>query len=744
MLNKFTATTPIHAVKEEQFFRSVALQRENGFTVQFLSGLEEDGILPLIERLVGRSGLLVTTPTVARLYGETLTLQLKQQDVHLAMIVLACNETTKTLAQVEQICVHAYQQGLDRQSVLIALGGGVCSDLVTMAASWIRRGISTIRLPTTLVGQVDAAIGIKGAVNFLGKKNSLGCFYPAEAVFIDPNFLKTLSNRHLHAGFAEILKVALVCEVDLFELIERIGPSLIFTHFDSHTVERKRFLWLAITRMLEQLETNFYEDQGFQRLVDFGHIFSPLIETRSDYAISHGEAVAIDMAYSCVLSRQLGLLSKCDLERILSTYQSLGLPINTHLLDEDLVERALIESRAHRGGGTAGHLVLPIRIGQAIFLADEGRVGTRDFRAALVDLKTFGNTNGRLSNPDNKTMCLTQNELLDKPCLVFDVGGTHLRCGYYDPITRTIVNIVREETPNHYNRQYVSRARLYELLLLTMHEMADKVLGAVTPGRVCIAFPGPVDVNGHIIAAPTIWAGGPHEPIDMINDLRHFWPASRIEILNDVVAAGYRYCQNQTTDHFCIVTVSSGIGNKVFIDGKPYLGQSSRGGELGHTLVDLSPNAALCECGGRGHLGGIASGRGTLEHVRRRAVASPEIFRESAISMLSKEPHAITNSQIVIAYHHLDPFVTQCVRETAQPLANALATIHTSLGLERFIIIGGFALAMGDLYRRQLVELASSCCWSIGQDWERMIELGEADDLSGVIGAGRYACEFAL
>jgi glucokinase len=133
-----------------------------------------------------------------------------------------------------------------------------------------------------------------------------------------------------------------------------------------------------------------------------------------------------------------------------------------------------------------------------------------------------------------------------------------------------------------------------------------------------------------------------------------------------------------------------------------------------------------------------------LNHIRNEAIARHEAYRKSVLSRIAPNPKILTNIHVVDAFQQSDPFVIECVRETARPLAGVLAAIHAAAGIERFIIIGGFALAMGESYRRLLAELAGSCSWSVSQDWEGMLELGESDDLSGLIGAGRYGCEFLL
>src|SRR5205085_9871341 len=136
-------------------------------------------------------------------------------------------EETKSMELVHSVCAEAFSHGLNRRGLLIAFGGGVCSDIVTLSASLIRRGIGHVRVPTTLIGQIDAGIGLKGAVNFCGKKSFLGCFHPPEQVLIDPAFLQSVPRRCLVSGLAEAIKMGIARDPQLFELIEARAFDLV-------------------------------------------------------------------------------------------------------------------------------------------------------------------------------------------------------------------------------------------------------------------------------------------------------------------------------------------------------------------------------------------------------------------------------------------------------------------------------------------------------------------------------------
>jgi 2-epi-5-epi-valiolone synthase len=335
----------------------------------------------LAQKLGGRRALFVTTPSVERLYGQHLQALIDRHRLRAEIVVLSCSEQHKTLRQVEWLCEEARQRGLDRKSVLLGVGGGVCTDIVSVAAAAIRRGVATVRVPTTLIGIIDAGIGLKGAVNFAGKKSFLGCFYPPEAVLIDRAFLRTLPQQLLRVGLSEIIKIALVRDAELFELVVAHGAELLASAFTTPGAPAARVLWLSIQRMLEELEQNPYEDRTYQRLVDFGHTFSPLLEAESGFTLHHGEAVAIDMALCATLAEERGLLSARDRARIIEALRAAGLPIYVSRLDVALASEALREAMRHRGG--AVNLVVPVAIGRATFIERLDEVPSSALEAAI-------------------------------------------------------------------------------------------------------------------------------------------------------------------------------------------------------------------------------------------------------------------------------------------------------------------------------------------------------------------------
>ncbi|WP_053078443.1 3-dehydroquinate synthase family protein [Methylobacterium tarhaniae] len=347
-----------------------AATRRTAYEVVFQDGAAASALQSLRPWTAGQDFLVVTTPTVQALHGDALAVL---DPTGRRILVLACTEAGKTVTQVEHVCRRAHALGLGRGGVLLAVGGGVCSDIATVAASWLRRGIRHVRVPTTLVGQVDAGLGYKGAVNFDGHKSYLGCFHAPAHVLIAPDFLRTLPARHQREGFAEIVKIAIVCDPDLLNLVDRHAEELVRTSFATPRAAGRAIVWQSALLMLQELAQNPYEDQGYERLVDFGHTFSPLLEADSAHRLSHGEAVAIDMALTMALSAELGLVAPASRNRILSLLRRLGLPTDSPLLTPELCRRALEQAALHRGGRP--NLVLPTDLGPSRFLQAADAVG---------------------------------------------------------------------------------------------------------------------------------------------------------------------------------------------------------------------------------------------------------------------------------------------------------------------------------------------------------------------------------
>ena len=313
--------------------------------------------------------VVVVDDNVYALYGERIDAYFAHHDVQVKLMVLETTEENKDIHMALQIAEAVHELGIDRRlDPVIAIGGGVCMDIVGFAASIYRRRTPYIRVPTTLMGYVDASVGAKSGVNFLGKKNKLGCYLPPALALLDRSFLASLDVRQLSNGAAEIMKMAMVKDKELFSLLEQHGPALIEHKFqalpaaaegeageagevgevvgvgEGGAAAPSRVLFLAIHTMLQELAPNLWED-SLERLVDFGHVFSMELEMAVLHTdkLYHGEAVAVDMAFCTVLAYVRGQISAEYRDRLLATMRGLGLPVYHPKFDEAMVEEALYE-----------------------------------------------------------------------------------------------------------------------------------------------------------------------------------------------------------------------------------------------------------------------------------------------------------------------------------------------------------------------------------------------------------------
>lgn len=249
---------------------------------------------------------------------------------------------------------------------VIAVGGGVLTDVVAFAAGVYRRGVPHVKIPTTLMGYVDAAIGIKCGINFNGNKNRIGSFEPPLSVLLDQTFLKTLPHRHIMNGLGEIIKLAVVLDGEIFERLEKDGISCIKNRFQGGLAET--VLERSIHVMMNELAPNLYEG-NLARAVDFGHTFSMVYEMESCQDILHGEAVLVDIIFSVFLASVRGTLSRKDTNRILALIASFPyqLPFSRNVTPA-VLWNSVIERMYHRNGSQS--IPLPSAIGKYVFAND--------------------------------------------------------------------------------------------------------------------------------------------------------------------------------------------------------------------------------------------------------------------------------------------------------------------------------------------------------------------------------------
>ncbi len=335
-----------------------------------------------VGRIEGARRFVVVDSNVEKYYSAALRDYFAYHHVEAKIITFPGGEENKTadryLSIVRELDAFPIHR---RDEPIIAIGGGVLTDEVGFVASSYRRGVPHIKVPTTLMGYVDASIGIKTGINFNGNKNRLGAFHAPQMVLLDKSLLKTLPRRHVLNGVCEIIKLAVIKDADLFQLLEAYGAQSVDAHFQDQ--QGGVILDRAITGMLEELQPNLFEEE-LARRVDFGHTFSYGLETRHETDLLHGEAVLLDILVSTLIARARNLLSEEESSRIFGLTHALGIVLDMSILDPRLLWQSLIERTYHRNG--LQRVPMPHGIGNCVFLND---INMNEIESAVKTLRDW-------------------------------------------------------------------------------------------------------------------------------------------------------------------------------------------------------------------------------------------------------------------------------------------------------------------------------------------------------------------
>ena len=270
-----------------------------------------------------RCALIVSNDTVAPLYLENLAGQLRGRYAQVLCVVLPDGEAHKAWASIERIAACLLEAAADRKTVLFALGGGVVGDMTGFAAAIYMRGVPFVQVPTTLLAQVDSSVGGKTAINHALGKNMLGAFYQPLRVIADLDTLKTLPDRELSAGLAEVIKYGPIADAEFLGWLE--------AHMEALRARDPSALAYAVQRSCEIKAWVVGQDEresGLRAILNFGHTFGHAIETGLGYGEwLHGEAVACGMVMASDLSVRLGLMPEAFLHRMSALIERAGLPV---------------------------------------------------------------------------------------------------------------------------------------------------------------------------------------------------------------------------------------------------------------------------------------------------------------------------------------------------------------------------------------------------------------------------------
>jgi len=317
--------------------------------------------------------LMVVDETVHDLYRDRIDAYFAHHGIELTAFPIVMHETTKTLGTLERIVDAFGEFGLVRTEPVLVVGGGLTTDVAGLACSVFRRSTNYIRVPTTLIGLVDASVAIKVAVNHGRYKNRLGAFHASQKVVLDFSFLETLPVDQVRNGMAELIKIAVVGNSDIFELLEKYGEDLLHTRFGhlDGTAELREIAhtltYRAISTMLELEVPNLHE-LDLDRVIAFGHTWSPILELSPAVPMFHGQAISVDMAFSTTIAEQRGHISANDRDRIFWLMSRIGLAIDSPFLTAELVADATDSIVQTRDGSLRA--AVPHPIGTCLFLND--------------------------------------------------------------------------------------------------------------------------------------------------------------------------------------------------------------------------------------------------------------------------------------------------------------------------------------------------------------------------------------
>ena len=313
-----------------------------------------------------RKILIVSNKEISKLFGEKILNNLKKYNFNAEILNIKAGESNKNLASLSEIFNAAFEFGLDRNSLMIALGGGIVGDVTGFAAATWLRGIEYIQIPTTLLSMVDSSVGGKTAVNHPKGKNLIGAFYQPKAVFIDPETLTTLPTREFKAGMAEVIKYGVIKDKSLFEYLENKNNRDKILNLENESL---------IKIINKSIKTKTFivskdeKENGIRAILNYGHSFGHVIENLCGYGeYLHGEAISIGMKIAGDIATEKNLWSKEHSLRQDHLIESYGLPTQTPKIKKNDVMKILMGDKKVRNGKM--RFILPIELGEVDIFND--------------------------------------------------------------------------------------------------------------------------------------------------------------------------------------------------------------------------------------------------------------------------------------------------------------------------------------------------------------------------------------
>ncbi|KAL8885682.1 MAG: hypothetical protein Q9215_006498 [Flavoplaca cf. flavocitrina] len=318
--------------------------------------------------------LAVTDMNVYNMYGKQIEKYFEHYNLELKVHKTKIGEKAKTIPTFLSIVDSMTEFGIYRKEPVLVVGGGLVTDVAGFACAAYRRNTNFIRVPTTVIGLIDASVSIKVAVNYGNYKNRLGAYHAPMHTFLDFTFLRSLPKAQIRNGFAELIKISSCSHLPTFDLLDKYCEQLIDTGFgrtdgasDEVRDAADKINREGIHEMLK-LETPNLHEIGLDRVIAYGHTWSPLHELVPETPLRHGHAISIDMAYSATLANSRKLLSDEEHRRILTLFSRAGLSMDHHQFDEDILNKGTQAILKTRDGKLRA--AVPNPLGSCTFLND--------------------------------------------------------------------------------------------------------------------------------------------------------------------------------------------------------------------------------------------------------------------------------------------------------------------------------------------------------------------------------------
>jgi 3-dehydroquinate synthase len=311
------------------------------------------------EQQLSNKVLIVTDNNVEKHYYNTIEKLLIDNEFNVYKYVFEAGEVSKTLNTISGIYDCCLDNRLDRNSTIIALGGGVVGDISGFAASTYMRGINFMQVPTSLLAQVDSSVGGKVGVDYKGSKNIIGSFYQPLLVYINIDVLKTLEKRQYIAGLAEVIKHGIIYDDNFFKYIDDNSEKIL--EFD---YEILKYLVRKNCEIKADVVQQDEREKGLRAILNFGHTIGHAIESISRFSLLHGECVSIGINAACFIANNKKLLSDNEYEKVLVLLEKVGLPISIIKQDKSIIYNEMLRDKKQVSNQLK--FILPEKIGLVI------------------------------------------------------------------------------------------------------------------------------------------------------------------------------------------------------------------------------------------------------------------------------------------------------------------------------------------------------------------------------------------